>query len=115
MAMSRSFGGTAFTSRSAMRISPEVTLSRPAIMASSVDFPQPDGPTRAMNSPVSASRSMPFSTSTAPKLLRRLRMVSDDMALPSFDGALGETANKIFAAEEVDQQRRQRADQHGGA
>ena len=52
MAMSRSFGATELTSVPSMRISPSLTLSRPAIMASSVDLPQPDGPTRAMNSPV---------------------------------------------------------------
>ena len=34
-----------------MQISPEVTLSSPAIIASRVDLPQPDGPTSAMNSP----------------------------------------------------------------
>src|SRR3954447_17776117 len=115
MAMSRSFGGTALTSRPSMRISPEVTLSSPAIMASNVDLPQPDGPTRAMNSPVRASMSMPFSTSTAPKLLCRFRMVSVDIAPPSFDRALGEAADEILAAEQIDEQRRQRPDQHGRA
>ena len=69
MAMSRSFGATEFTSVPSMRISPSLTVSSPAIMASSVDLPQPDGPTRAMNSPVRASRSMPLSTSTEPKRL----------------------------------------------
>ena len=44
---------TELTSRPSMRISPALTLSSPAIMASSVDLPQPDGPTSAMNSPVS--------------------------------------------------------------
>ena len=39
-----------------MRISPSLTVSSPAIMASRVDLPQPDGPTSAMNSPVLASR-----------------------------------------------------------
>ena len=48
-------------------------------MASRVDFPQPEGPTSTTNSPVSTSRSMPFSTSTAPKLLLRLRMLSEAM------------------------------------
>src|SRR5688572_7242645 len=32
-------------------MSPEVMSSRPTIIRSSVDFPQPDGPTRIMNSP----------------------------------------------------------------
>ncbi len=51
MAMSRSFGGTALTTRDPIRISPAVMFSRPAIMRSRVDFPQPDGPTRITNSP----------------------------------------------------------------
>src|SRR5262245_23989455 len=34
-----------------MRISPAVTSSRPATMRSSVDFPQPEGPTSTRNSP----------------------------------------------------------------
>src|SRR6185436_892725 len=51
MATSRSFGGTWLTTRSPMRISPAVMFSRPAIMRSKVDLPQPDGPTRTTNSP----------------------------------------------------------------
>ena len=34
---------------------------------SSVDLPQPDGPTKTTNSPSFTSRLMPFSTSTVPK------------------------------------------------
>src|SRR5689334_12690006 len=34
-----------------MSMSPEVMSSSPTIIRSSVDFPQPDGPTRIMNSP----------------------------------------------------------------
>src|SRR3982751_3579693 len=41
-----------------MRSSPEEMSSRPAIMFSVVDFPQPDGPTRMMNSPSAISRSI---------------------------------------------------------
>src|ERR1700728_377110 len=110
--MSRSFGATALTSLPSIRISPSLTLSRPATIASSVDLPQPEGPTRAMNSPVLASRSMPFSTSTEPKRLRSLDMVSVAIAGPSFYRALGEPAHEIFAAEEIDQQGRNRSDHH---
>src|ERR1700688_3107011 len=49
--MSRSLGDLLFTTCPPMRSSPEVMSSRPAIMFSVVDFPQPDGPTRMMNSP----------------------------------------------------------------
>src|SRR5579883_2529584 len=115
MAMSRSLGATKLTSLPSMRISPDVTLSRPAIIARSVDLPQPEGPTSAMNSPVLASRSTPLSTSTGPKLLRNLEMVSDAMKAPSLDRSLSKAADEIFAAEEVDEQRRNGADQHAGA
>nr|CRL81115.1 hypothetical protein CPGR_04329 [Mycolicibacter nonchromogenicus] len=48
-----------------MRNSPDVISSRPAIMFSVVDFPQPEGPTRMMNSP-SAMLSDRSLTATAP-------------------------------------------------
>src|SRR6185437_10062656 len=119
MAMSRSLGATELTSRSPIQISPEVTVSSPATMASRVDLPQPEGPTSAMNSPCRASRSMPLSTSTMPKFLVRLRTVRDDMEASltgsSFDRALGQPAHEILAAEEVDEQRGEGADEHGGA
>src|SRR6185437_15112831 len=113
MAMSRSFGATALTSRSSMKICPEVTVSSPAIIASKVDLPQPEGPTRAMNSPSRASMSMPFRTSTGPNRLCTPLIVSVAMRL--LDRSQSETADKILAAEEIDQQRRQRRDQHGAA
>src|SRR4051794_27930216 len=56
-----------------MRISPSVGASRPAIRRSSVDLPQPDGPTKTMNSPSAMSRSRPRNTSVRPKTLRTPR------------------------------------------
>ena len=53
MAMSRARGARSVTSRSPITIVPSVTSSRPAIIRSSVDLPQPDGPTSTMNSPLS--------------------------------------------------------------
>ena len=49
--MLRSLGSTSFTTRPPIAISPSVMVSRPAIMRSSVDLPQPEGPTITMNSP----------------------------------------------------------------
>ena len=49
-----------------MYMSPEVMVSSPAIIDSSVDLPQPLGPTRIKNSPASISMLMPFSISTWP-------------------------------------------------
>ena len=48
--MSRSFGGTLFTTLSPIAIVPSVMLSSPAIIRSAVVFPQPDGPTSTTNS-----------------------------------------------------------------
>ena len=67
MAMSRSLDSTSFTTRPSMAIVPAVMSSRPASMRSSVDLPQPDGPTSTMNSPSAMSSEMPCSTFVAPK------------------------------------------------
>src|SRR5256885_1111661 len=45
MAMSRRRGASSVTSASPIEIEPLETSSSPAIMRSSVDFPQPEGPT----------------------------------------------------------------------
>src|SRR5258708_40032799 len=61
--MSRSLGGRSFTTCDPIEIVPDVTSSSPAIDRSAVDLPQPDGPTRTMNSPSAMSRlrsSIPF-------------------------------------------------------
>ncbi len=62
MAMSRSAGSNSLTTRSPIQTSPPVIASRPATMRSSVDLPQPDGPTMTMNSPSPISMSMPCTT-----------------------------------------------------
>src|SRR4029453_17994015 len=46
-------------------MAPAVGSSRPATMRSTVDFPQPDGPSRTMNSPSDTSR-LTVSTATVP-------------------------------------------------
>src|SRR3954462_1617201 len=56
MAMSRSRDGTWLTTRSPMRSRPLEISSRPATIRSAVVLPQPDGPTRTMNSPSSIWR-----------------------------------------------------------
>ena len=66
MAMRRLAGGTLVTSVSPIQIEPWVTTSRPAIILSSVDLPQPEGPSRAQNSPFSTPRSSILIASTAP-------------------------------------------------
>src|SRR5450759_5046536 len=63
-------------------MSPAVTLSRPAIMRSRVDLPQPDGPTRVTNSLSATSRSILGITSTVPNALRALRIDTEAMMRP---------------------------------
>src|SRR2546430_1731546 len=58
MAMSRSLDSTSFTTRSSMAIEPPVMSSMPASMRTSVDLPQPDGPTSTMNSTSPVSNDM---------------------------------------------------------
>src|SRR5215210_5997913 len=62
--MSRSFGARSLTTLPPILSSPSVMSSSPAIIRSAVDLPQPDGPTRIMNSPSAISR---FRSLTASK------------------------------------------------
>src|SRR3954447_8701773 len=55
MARLRSRGAWSLTRSPPMTMSPEVMSSSPTIIRSSVDLPQPEGPTRIMNSPSSTS------------------------------------------------------------
>src|SRR5262249_35380072 len=63
--MSRSRGETPFTTSPSMAIAPAVGSSSPAIIRRAVVFPQPDGPTRTMNSP-SAMVQVSASTAVVP-------------------------------------------------
>src|SRR3546814_16522500 len=54
-----------------MRISPAVISSSPATMRSSVDLPQPDGPTSTTSSPSAISRSTPRIASNPPGYILR--------------------------------------------
>src|SRR6202142_1534912 len=82
MAMSRSLGGASLTTLPPISISPWAIPSRPAIMRSRGDLPQPDGPTRTANCPSSMSISTPRSTWVVPKYFCTLRMRTD--AIPFF-------------------------------
>ena len=64
--MSRDRGGRSLTTVPPIAISPEEISSSPAIIRSSVDLPQPDGPTNTTNSPERISRSIPWITSLSP-------------------------------------------------
>ena len=79
--MSRSFGGTRLTTVPPIAISPSVISSRPAIMRSSVDLPQPEGPTSTQNSPSAIATSTPRMTCVdAEPLLARPLIVTAAMS-----------------------------------
>src|SRR5215470_17351881 len=80
--MSRSFGWTLLTTRSPIEMVPEVMFSRPASMRSSVDLPQPEGPTRTTNSPSSIGIDTPCRTSKLPNDLRTSRIWTEDIQFP---------------------------------
>src|SRR6267154_5726966 len=87
MAMSRSFGATSLTTRPPMETVPPVISSSPAIIRSSVDLPQSEGPTSTQNSSFSTTTSTPCKTSVEPKLLRTPERVTDAMRVLDFPGA----------------------------
>src|ERR1700743_671796 len=96
-----------------MLTAPWVGSSSPAMMLSSVDLPQPDGPTRIRNSPASTSMSIPLRISTLPKVLRTLAIVSAPIS-SSLHRAGRHGAHEILASNNIDEQRRQRGDQCRG-
>src|SRR5262249_43759582 len=65
MAMPRARGGMSLTRCPPIRMSPEVCFSSPAMMRSKVVLPQPEGPSRTMNSPSRASRLTPLTAVTS--------------------------------------------------
>src|SRR5262249_1260980 len=112
MAMSRSFGGTSLTTSPPIRMSPPEMSSRPAIIRSVVDLPQPDGPTRTTNSWSAISRSMPRTASTSSYFLTTLRRFTSAMSSTStLCGAAGQAGNVVVHQEGVDDQRRRGAEQ----
>src|SRR5271154_5258833 len=79
MAMSRSLGAMLLTTRPPMLISPPLISSSPAIMRSSVDLPQPEGPTSTQNSPSAIEMSTPCTTGVVPNDLRTWRSPTSAM------------------------------------
>src|SRR2546422_9475306 len=66
--MPRALGGTSPSTRSPpMSISPDVGRSSPAIIRSSVVFPEPEEPSRTRNSPSRIERSTPSTAWRSPK------------------------------------------------
>src|ERR1700722_7988457 len=93
--MSRSFGVLSLTTCPPIFSSPAVMSSRPAPIRSAVDLPQPDGPTRIMNSPSATSRFMSL-TASKPSSYRLVMCSSAISAIGfslSLDCARGEAGH----------------------
>src|SRR2546425_4127262 len=114
MAMSRSFGGRSFTTRSPIEISPAVISSSPAIIRSVVDLPQPEGPTRTTNSLSRMWRFTSFTAWTSSNFLLRpfKRTCAIGVSL-SLHGA-GEARDVILDEKGIDERHRHRAEQRAG-
>src|SRR3989338_19709 len=77
MAISRSLAGTSLTILSPIYMSPEVISSNPAIIRKVVDLPQPEGPTRTINSLFSMPRLTLSTALTLPeKIFETLRKLT---------------------------------------
>src|SRR5690242_13792648 len=87
MAMLRSLGSTSLTTCPPISIWPPVTVSSPATMRNSVDFPQPDGPSRTRNSPSAMRQSMPWITCISPYDFLTLARFTSAMSLLRLDQA----------------------------
>src|SRR5512141_137208 len=93
MAIRRSRGERWFTRAPPIRISPDVGVSRPAIMRKSVVFPEPEGPRKTRNSPSSVARLTSLTAPSSPfvKTFVRFRVSTTAIALallPSREDAL---------------------------
>src|SRR6478672_818936 len=80
--MSRSLGATSLTTRSPIRSVPSLISSRPAIIRRLVVLPQPEGPTRTMNSPSAMARFRSSTASTSPYFLVTWSKVTVAMCAP---------------------------------
>src|ERR1700756_2209352 len=95
-------------------MSPAVTSSRPAIMRSVVDLPQPEGPTSTTNSLSGMSRLMLRTTSTFSKRWTTLRNDTSamvDYSPSAFGGACGEPGDVVVHQEGVNDERRRRGNE----
>src|SRR5918996_4629151 len=85
----------------------------PASIRRLVDLPQPDGPSRATNSPSSITRSMPGITTTSPKLFWMLR--NSMRAIGSALDAADRHLQQVFLRRDIHHKARHQIEHaHGG-
>src|SRR3954452_24404915 len=91
-------------------MSPEVLSSSPTIMRSSVDFPQPDGPTRIMNSPSATSMLTSFTAGKPSPYFLTMFFMSMAAMRSTLHCAGGETGDDLALEQQDDDDHRQRDD-----
>ncbi len=74
MPVGRFSGGSRVTSSPSMVMTPLVGVSKPPIIRSSVDLPEPEGPSRQTSSPSATVRSKLSTARMVPKALVTSRM-----------------------------------------
>src|SRR5690606_20787449 len=79
--MRRCEGGRCVTSRSPIRMRPDVGVSSPAIMRRVVDLPQPDGPSSTVKLPAGAVKLTPRMAAASPYCLVRSSRMSVDIMI----------------------------------
>ena len=91
-------------------MSPALVASSPAIIRSSVDLPQPEGPTNTQNSPSATARSTPWITCD---LAEGLDDAGELDASPSFDAGRGDAGRDVALQErEHERDRQEREHRH---
>src|SRR3712207_9552848 len=106
-----------------MTMSPLVMSSSPTIIRSSVDFPQPDGPTRIMNSPSAMSRLTSLTAGNPSPYCLTMCFISMEAIgalLPrwvgggsALDGAVGEAGDDAPLEDQDEDDDRDRDDHRG--
>src|ERR1700726_4845854 len=109
MAMSRSIGGSSFTTTSPIKTWPDVIDSSPATIRNVVVLPQPEGPTSTRNSLSRISRVTSLTACTSSYILFKFR-IKPPATGSSLHGT-GEARDVILDEERVDYAHRDRAEQ----
>src|SRR3954468_11316474 len=114
MARLRSRGARSLTFLPPMTMSPEVMSSRPTIIRRSVDFPQPDGPTRIMNSPSATSIDTSFTAGKPSPYFLTMFFIWMAAIGSTLHCAGGETGNDSALEQQDDDDHRARHDHRRG-
>src|SRR5512132_720838 len=112
--MSRSRGATSSTTRSPIRMLPELSASRPASIRSAVVLPEPEGPTSTMNSPSSIASDSSDTAVVSPKRFVTRSNVTLAISALALHRAREHAADEVTLEEDVDDDDGSRDDHRAG-